>query len=829
MASVVRALVCAHEQGIVHRDLKPENIMLTDAGTVKVLDFGIAKVLQDEPIRARRTGEMTAVRDGAPIVAPAGMGWMGAGGAGARTGIVGTMAYMSPEQWQVGATEIDHRTDVWATGIMLFQMLSGRHPYEVLTVPDPLAWVVKLDESMPPLAEHAPDVPPELADVVDRCLRKRKAERLPDARGLLRALEPFLPGRSAPRPLNTETSPYAGLRSFQEEDADRFFGRDREVAALVTRIRDWPLMAVVGPSGVGKSSFVRAGVVPALKSSGESWEALVVRPGLDPILALAGMLASLTASSPRVRDASGGDAAAGTVGDEFGAQKEIAARLLAEPGYFGSALRSRARRTGQRILVFVDQFEELYTLVTDPVVRHAFTACLSAAADDATSPVRALLSIRSDFLGRVPEDAHFMNELGKGLFFLGPPPADGLRDAIVQPAEMAGFRFEKPSIIDDMLQHLEATPGALPLLQFTASRLWETRDRGRRLLTEASYQALGGIAGALASHADQVITKLPPQAQGLARSLFVRLVTAERTRAVRNLDELRELAADGSELERLVDHLVDSRLLVVQTGAGASGATVEIIHESLISTWPTLRRWLDDSQEDSVFLDQIQAAARQWQAKKQERGLLWGGEMVDELQRFLRRYRGGELPEASRAFTAAVFALQAKGARRRRRLKMAAGALLAGGLAAAAVALVVISSARSAAERNAVAARQAEGEARRRLHEVEEKERARLAEEARRRAAEKEAAAAAGQVKLTNEELAIKNQELTVALDVSKEQRQRAEEAQAHAETNERAARDAEERARRSADETQKLLTKEKERADRLQKELGSPLVETLR
>src|SRR5262249_37043503 len=129
----------------------------------------------------------------------AGVGWMrAASGAGARTGIVGTLAYMSPEQWQAGAANIDHRTDGWATGIMLFQMLSGRHPFEIVPAVDPLAWVVQLDESMPRLSEIAPDVPPELADVVDRCLRKRKAERLPDARALLRALEAFLPGRSAP-------------------------------------------------------------------------------------------------------------------------------------------------------------------------------------------------------------------------------------------------------------------------------------------------------------------------------------------------------------------------------------------------------------------------------------------------------------------------------------------------------------------------------------------------------------------------------------------------------------------------------------------------------
>jgi len=146
-------------------------------------------------------------------------------------------------------------------------------------------------------------------------------------------------------------------------------------------------MAAVGPSGIGKSSLIRAGVVPALKTSGEKWDSLVVRPGRDPMTALAGLLAPLVGSSP-------------TPVDDLGAQKELAKRLLTEPGYLGSALRSISRKSGQRILLFIDQFEELYTLGTDPADRRAFTAALAGAADDATSPVRVVLSIRSDFLGR---------------------------------------------------------------------------------------------------------------------------------------------------------------------------------------------------------------------------------------------------------------------------------------------------------------------------------------------------------------------------------------------------------------------------------------------
>jgi len=490
-------------------------------------------------------------------------------------------------------------------------------------------------------------------------------------------------------------------------------------------------------------------------------------------------------------------------------------------------MRANARRSGQRLLLFVDQFEELYTQNADPAARRAFTACLSSAADDATSPVRVIVSIRSDFLGRVAEDPHFMNELAKGLFFLGPPSPEGLREAIVQPAEMAGYRFEKPSMVDEMMKHLEATPGALPLLQFTAAKLWEMRDPARKVLTENSYRALGGISGALVSHADRVVSELGPEAQAQVRSLFVQLVTPERTRAVRALDEVREMTSDKAGLERLVTLLVESRLLVVQTGGGEGGATVEIIHESLIESWPMLRRWLDDSHEDSVFLEQLRGAARQWQAKNKDAGLLWRGETVYELARFQRRYRG-ELPELIRAFSKAVFDQQSRSARRRRVLLAGGGVFLVGLLAAAAVALFVISKAQKEAEQNSVVARGAQVDAQRRLEEVVAKEHERQKAETAEKAAQHQAATAEKKVEMTNEELAQKNVELKDALDHAKEQKAIAESAQGVAEQNEHKARDAEEQARKSAAELAKLLTKERERADRLNAQLGA-MVELLR
>ena len=803
MVPVVKALAFAHSQGIVHRDLKPDNIMITETGQTKVLDFGIAKVLQGDdqgvlPAVARPRAPKTSLEDEDDSELT---------NAGA---MMGTLSYMAPEQWGIGVP-IDHRADIWAVGIMLFKMLAGKHPLDPLKGHQ-LMVTGMLDTPMPSLRSKAPDVPAELAAIVDRCLLKRKEQRFPDAVTLLRALEPFMPGRYT-RELKIDESPYAGLSAFQENDANRFFGRGQEIAATVNRVRERPLLGIVGPSGAGKSSFVRAGLVPALKRSGESWESLVLRPGRNPLAGLASLISPMLSTSA-------------SIADELAEQKKLEARLVKEPGFVGAVLRGRARREKKSILLFIDQFEELYTLVSDPAERLAFTASLAAVADDPTSPIRLVISIRSDFLDRVPEDPRFMAELSQGLVFLNSPGNDGLREAIVSPAEMAGYRFETPAIVDDMITHLSTTSGALPLLQFAASKLWDARDAANKVLTKAAYDSIGGVAGALASHANAVIEKVPPASQGLVRAIFLRLVTADRTRAIVGIDELHELHPNGAELQSLVDELVQARLLVVQTGAGS--ATVEIVHESLIHSWPMLKRWLEESGEDAAFLEQVRNAARQWTQKGKAEDVLWRGELAEEALRFQRRYRGN-LPSAQRDFLDAVIDLSARQARRKRGLTVAALAFLGLLAAAASVAVVVIAGARAEAQEQATVALKAEAEARENLIQAQKKE----AERAEAAAKAEKAAS-----------------ELVVALDQAREATKSAESAaraaDAAAETarvamlsakrNEKSAMEAKQaaeiakkNAEREKAKADRLKAEAEARAKRVEEQLGSSVIDDLK
>jgi len=441
-----------------------------------------------------------------------------------------------------------------------------------------------------------------------------------------------------------------------------------------------------------------------------------------------------------------------------------------------------------------------------------------------------VLSIRSDFLDRVAEDQQFVGELTQGLFFLGPPNREGLRDAITQPAEMAGFQFETADMIEDMLNHLETTPGALPLLQFAAAKLWETRDVARRRLTRQAYMTMGGVAGALASHADRVVADIGAQRAGLVRALLLRLVTAERTRAIVPIAELRELSREVGEIQRLIDHMVDARLLVVQVLEGGKGSTVEIIHESLVQGWPTLRRWLDENQDDAALVDQLRIAARQWQAKGYDSGVLWRGDSASEAKKFRIRYKG-PLSDVERGFLDAVISSEIAQTRRRRNAVIGGFTALSLIVVATMVLLVIIQKSRTAARDNYERAEAARVTAEGALAERDKKERERdVAERAKEKIAKEK-----GVVDLAlgerEKQLEVANKELTQERDNATESAKAAQRAQVKAEESARAAEKAHaealvqrDRAQAATERAEGLYAKEHARAERLEKEIGKTI-----
>ena len=752
MLPVVRALAYAHERGIVHRDLKPENVMLTRSGTVKVLDFGIAKLL-----RARwhdgesASGAPAGVPDGVVDAVVDAVSGRVSGPTGVlSSALIGTLPYMSPEQMNAGV--IDHRSDVWTAGIMLFELAAGRHPVSTHSMAE-LMRVADEDEAMPGVLEVMPDAGLELgplAGVIDRCLLKDLRHRTPSARALLVELEALAPGRRAMLS-GDGGSPFAGLAAFQEGDADRFFGRDRDIDHVVHELRSRPLVAVIGLSGAGKSSLVRAGVIPALKRSGEGWDAHVVRPGREPMAALAAMLGQAHGSSrdtgPRGPELDTGEtgltreAASAALADSAASavMDLLLERLRAEPGYLGARLRARATSKLRRVVLFVDQLEELYTLGAAADERAAFLACLAAVADDAASPLRVIVSMRSDFLDRLTEDRRLGAEVTRGLVLLPPMDRDGMRQALLRPVEAAEHRFESVTLVDRMVDALATTSGALPLLQFTATRLWELRDTGRRLLTDHSYEQLGGVAGALATHADTVLAGMSSVLQAVARAVFERLVTPERTRALVSVAELRALLHEDHLVDDVVQHLAAMRLLVIERGEGGDEHIVELVHESLIERWPALARWLAENQDDAAFLARLRTAAQEWERRDRDRGLLWRDAPAREAQLWYAHYRG-VLARREQDYLGAVFDLANSAVRGRRRIVATIMALMALLLVAAGVALLQIRQAQREADQQAELAR-----ARADLLEQAQQETARQARAAGARAREAEQARTAAE------------------------------------------------------------------------------------
>jgi len=474
-----------------------------------------------------------------------------------------------------------------------------------------------------------------------------------------------------PDPSEPEVCPFRGLAPFDAAHAEYFFGRERLVAELVARLVGSTLLAVVGPSGSGKSSAVRAGLLPALAGGvvpgSERWRRAVMRPGERP-------LAELSRTLARAVPETGPEDAAPWIADAL-------ERLPA----------------GERLVLCVDQFEEVFVACRDEAEREAFLDALVEGAADPDERLVVVLAIRADFYGRCAEHADLSTLVSANQVLVGPMRRDELRRAIELPARRAGLRVE-PRLVSALVGDVAGEPGGLPLLSAALLELWQRRDG--RMLRHRTYERTGGVEGAVARLAEDAYQRLDADERRRARPMLLRLAgdEEEAEALVRRRVALDELELERDEpAARALAVLTESRLLTVDEGA------VEVAHEALLREWPRLRDWLEADAEGRRLHHHLIGASQEWRDSERDpaelyRGarlaaaLDWAAEHDPELNELER-----EFLEESRAASEREAERQRRSNGRLRLLLGGVGVLLTAAVIAGAIAISERQGARSAA------------------------------------------------------------------------------------------------------------------------------------
>ncbi|MBI2976920.1 MAG: WD40 repeat domain-containing protein [Chloroflexi bacterium] len=436
--------------------------------------------------------------------------------------------------------------------------------------------------------------------------------------GQVRALIADLAGQFQPKPFDGQC-PYLGLDAFTEEDADRFFGREKSVAELVARVSEARAVVIAGPSGSGKSSLARAGLIHALRQGAlpgsDRWLYASLAPGRDPLEALA----RATSSLARSLDAGG----------------DLRTRGLTDTTILHQwaeiALEDRRDR---RAVILVDQFEELFAQVPKEREREriAFLSQLTHAATAEGGRVIVLFAMRSDFVSNCAAYPELNALLNRQFFQVGAMGHDELVSAIALPALQVGLRID-PDLIAQIVNDMQDRPGALPLMQFALKDLFDAGQTkgGPIALTLVDYLARGGLHKALERHADAAFASLTEAEQGLARHVFTGLIQigrgAQDTRRTAQFAELVPAGADAANVESVVRKLADARLITTgESDEGEARArTVTLAHERLIDAWPWLRRLVNENRDAIALQNQIAEDAQEWESRQRDASYLYGG------------------------------------------------------------------------------------------------------------------------------------------------------------------------------------------------------------
>jgi WD40 repeat protein/serine/threonine protein kinase len=576
------ALHFAHRKQVVHRDLKPENILVDDDGNAYLVDFGIAKDLS-------QTSDQE--NEGA-----------------------GTFLYMSPEQ--LTGESITPQTDIYALGLLIYEILTGNLPH-ARTTPHALKQL-QFDEELP----HDDNHPSDVLEILHRATSLQPENRFESALSLASRLRLSLLG-AAGSLVSTATAeatdlesaeldepvellnPYKGLFAFQEADRNDFYGREKLVNRLLNQLRQPAdtsrFIALVGPSGSGKSSVVKAGLLPQIRADAvdgsENWFIADMYPGSHPFDELEVALTQVS-----VRNIT-------SLNEELTKDEQGLVR----------ALDIVLPPDDSRLLLIIDQFEELFTMVEDEATRLAFLESIIAAINEPQSRIHIIITLRIDFYDKPLHYQDFGDLLRKQTTMILPMSDQELEHAIRKPAQNVGAEFEA-GLVDAIIHDVSNQPGMLPLLQYALVQLFERRNR--RVLVFSAYLDMDGVTGALATTADDIYANLTPTEQEGVRQLMLRLVsvgegTKDTRRRVRR-DELESI----SELETVLDILGFARLLTFDYEPDSRLPTVEIAHEALIRTWQLYQMWVDDNRDELRIQRSLTRATREWLDSGEDPGFL---------------------------------------------------------------------------------------------------------------------------------------------------------------------------------------------------------------
>ena len=411
-------------------------------------------------------------------------------------------------------------------------------------------------------------------------------------------------------------NPFPGLRPFEEDESDRFFGRETQTDELLRRLGRSRFVAVVGTSGSGKSSLVRAGLLPALvggllTDAGSHWRIAEFRPGGDPIGRLGD---ALHAAFP----------AAAEPEEERFRRDMLETSLLRSSLGLVEAARQAPLAPHENLLVVVDQFEELFRFgrlpASDGGNRAAFVRLLLQAIGQQEIPIHVLITMRSDFLGDCAQFPDLPETINEGLYLIPRMTRDQLRQAITAPAAVTGTGIT-PRLVQQLLNDVGDDPDQLPLLQHALMRMWDRASRvgdKDKSIDLEDYEAIGGMADALSRHANESWERIADESvRELAKRMFQCLTEkGPDNREVRRPTTLGQmcgiLETDPQTLELLVNHFrTEGRAFLTPTASTRldRDSIVDISHESLIRKWDRLRHWADEEAESATEYRRLAEAA----------------------------------------------------------------------------------------------------------------------------------------------------------------------------------------------------------------------------